>query len=50
MSLLDERLDELVPVSVVNKFSRSFIEGLLTLMKDLHFRPKPEGLNQRLKP
>ena len=41
MSLLDERLDELVPVEVVETFSRAFIEGLLALMKDLHFKANP---------
>jgi hypothetical protein len=41
MRLMDERLDELVPLCVLEQFSRAFIEGLMQLMSELHFRPEP---------
>lgn len=43
MRLLDVRLDELVPVPILEQFSRAFIDSLMQLMAELHFRPKPVG-------
>uniref|UniRef100_A0A6T8NAS5 EF-hand domain-containing protein n=1 Tax=Hemiselmis andersenii TaxID=464988 RepID=A0A6T8NAS5_HEMAN len=41
MSILDERLDELIPVSVVRLFAKAYVDGFLRLMSDLHFKPEP---------
>mmetsp|Transcript_33807 Transcript_33807/g.70917 ORF Transcript_33807/g.70917 Transcript_33807/m.70917 type:complete len:221 (-) Transcript_33807:17-679(-) len=41
MSLQDERLDDLVPVVVLEKLARAFAEGLLALLARLNFAPEP---------
>mmetsp|Transcript_32762 Transcript_32762/g.103658 ORF Transcript_32762/g.103658 Transcript_32762/m.103658 type:complete len:179 (+) Transcript_32762:122-658(+) len=44
MSLEDERLDELVPKLVVEKFAKSFGEGFINLLhNELKFRSPTEG-------